>query len=232
MKNNSNKGLIKRIRANRKVRKTLSISTGIVTVLVILWSIDLFMTPPNYRIVEPPADDQPSMYLTNYILPELNNKSQYGEPFEIVFSQQGINDVLMRHIDVNSMKEAGMSDLSVSFEEGRILFVSKTTVRGFTFYPTIVLKPRTDEHGKFFLELTRMQLGNSKVPFADKIIKEKILESFENLTEDSKDSDFVKALFNESQAKPVFSVNRNKVSVEGITVEKGRLTAYFMPQSD
>lgn len=232
MENYFNYEVIKRTLANRKVRKTINISAGLITVLFLLWCIGLFKTPKYYRTVQLPTDGQPSMYLTNHILPELHNKSQYGRPFEVVFSEQGINDILARHIDADSLQKAGISDLSVSFEEDRILFVSKTTSGGFTFYPTIVLEPRTDKNGRFSLEVSKVQMGNSRVPLADKIIERKILESFDEALKGSKNPDFVKALFGDSMAKPVFSVNRNKVSIEGITVRKNEVTAHFVPQEN
>ncbi len=197
-----------------------------------LWCIGLFRTPAHYKVVELPADEQPSMYLTNYILPEFHNKSQYGRPFEVVFSEQGINDVIARHIDVNSLQKAGMSDVSVSFEEDRILFVSKMAHYGLDFYPTIVLEPSIDGNGQFFLEVSKVQAGNSRIPFADKIVEKKIIESFDSLLAGSKDSNFVRALFNNSKAKPVFSINRKKVSIEGITVKENELSARFVPQAD
>src|SRR4030042_2285971 len=121
MKNYFNYEVIKRALANRKVRKTINISAGLIAVLFLLWFIGLFRTPKHYRVVKLSTDGQPSMYLTNHILPELHNKSQYGRPFEVVFSEQGINDVITRHIDADSLQEAGMSGLSISFEEGKIL---------------------------------------------------------------------------------------------------------------
>jgi uncharacterized protein YpmS len=232
MENYFNYEVIKRALANRKVRKAVNILVGLIAFLLLLWCIDIFTVPSHYRFVAPAADGQPSMYLTNHILPELHNKSQYGRPFEVVFSEQGINDVIARHIDVNSLQKAGMSDLSVSFEKDRILFVSKTTSHGFNFYPTIVLEPRTDEDGRFFLEVSKVQAGNSRIPFTSEIMKKKILESFDNLLKDSKHPGFVRALFNSGKAKPVFSVNRNRVSIEGITVKKNELTVRFMPQEN
>jgi hypothetical protein len=230
MENYFNYEAIKRALANRKVRKAVNILVGLTAFLLLLWCIDIFTVPGHYRVVVPPADGQPSQYLTNYILPELHNKSQYGRPFEVVFSEQGINDVIARHIDINSLQKAGMSDLSVSFKKDRILFVSKTTSHGFNFYPTIVLEPRTDKNGRFFLEVSKVQAGNSRIPFTSEIMKKKILESFDNLVEGSEDSNFVRALFDDDKAKPAFSINRNRVSVEGITVKNNELTVRFTPQ--
>jgi len=232
MKNYFNYEVIKRTLARRKVRKTINILVGLIVFLLLLWCIEFFRAPAYYRAVELPADGQPSQYLTNYILPQLHNKSQYGRPFEIVFSEQGINDVIARHIDVNSLQKAGMSDLSVTFKEDKILFVSKMAYRGFDFYTTIVLKPSVDEDGRFFLEVSKVQAGKSRVPFASEIVKKKILKSFDNLLEDSKNSSFIRALFNDSKAMPVFSINRKKVSIEGITVKENELSARFVPQED
>jgi hypothetical protein len=156
MKNYFNYEEVKQSIKTPQGRNTVILLVVLIILMCAYWFAGLFSTPGNYRAVKPITDGQVSQYLTNYILPELNNKSQYGQPFEMVFSEQGINDIIARQVDFNSLQRSGLSDLSVAFKRNRILLTGRTVYRGFNFIVTIVLKPYVNREGYLYFGASKV----------------------------------------------------------------------------
>jgi hypothetical protein len=225
MKNYFDYGAIKRNLKDPKVR----IVFVFLTVLLVLWIFGLFRTPSYYRPVIPISDSNMSQYLTNYILPELNNKSQYGRPFNLVISQEGINDIIARFIDADSLRQANLSGISIAFRKDRILLTGKAAYYGVDFFITLVLKPYIDRAG-FLILKESVETGTSPVPYAGETAKKKILEKLAGFLNNINVDDFNKASFDNRRIEPIFSINHQRQRIEKITVEDGKLTIYFLPQ--
>jgi hypothetical protein len=210
-------------------------NAGILTIVLIIficlyWFAGLFSTPGNYRPVKPITDGLVSQYLTNYILPELNNKSQYGQPFDMVFSEQGINDIVARQVDFNSLQRSGLSDLSVTFKRNRILLTGKTVYSGFNFIVTIVLKPYINNEGFLYFGASKVQVGESRIPFVAEAVKRKILYRLADPSNDSNTADFTGMLFNSGKMEPVFSLNKQKLRIKKVTIQDKQLIIQFQPE--
>lgn len=220
---------IKRLLENHKVRKTIALIIGLA---VILWFVGLFRTPAHYRIIRPPDDAYASRYLTNYILPQLLNKSQYNQPFDLVISETGINDIIVRHIDANSLRQLNLSNLSVAFTKGRVLLTGKTVYCGLDFIITIVLKPYINREGYFFLKVPKIQAGRSRIPFAVSAAKARILQELAGFLNNLDIADSTQALFNSRRIEPVFSINHRKLRIDKISIQNKELLIHFLPQQD
>jgi len=232
MKNYFDFEIIKRGLKNPRVKSAIVLSAGLVILLFVFWFVGLFRTPPYYRPVKFIADGNMSQYLTNYILPELNNKSQYGQPFDLVISEAGINDIIVRHIDADSLRQANLSDLSVAFRGGRILLTGKTVYYGIDFVVTIVLKPYIDKEGYFLLKESQIEAGRSRIPFAGEAVKRKVLEGLVRFINNLDIGDFNEASLNNRRIEPVFSLNHRRHRIEKITVGDKELIIHFLPQQD
>ena len=232
MKNYFNYERIKQSLKNPKVKSAIVLSAGLIILLFVFWFAGLFRTPRHYRPVKFIADGNMSQYLTNYILPELHNKSQYDQPFDLVISETGINDIIVRHIDANSLRQSNLSDLSVAFKKGRILLTGKTVYCGFDFMVTLILKPCIDKKGYFFLKVSKIQAGRSRIPFVAEAVKGKILEGLAGFLNDLNIADSTAALFNSRRIEPVFSLNHRKLRIDKITVQDRKLIIHFLPQQE
>jgi hypothetical protein len=213
-----------------EVRNACILAVVIIIFMCAYWFAGLFSSPSNYKPVKPITDGQVSQYLTNFILPELNNKSQYGQPFDMVFSEEGINDIIARQVDFNSLQRSGLSDLSVTFKRNRILLTGRTVYRGYNFIVTIVLKPYVNREGYLYFGASKVQVGESRIPFAAEVIKRKILYSLAAPSNDSNTADFTGMLFNSGKMEPVFSFNHRKLRIKKFTVQNKQLTIQFQPE--
>ncbi len=230
MENYFNYEKIKRGLKNLKDRRNIPLLVWLIIFLVLFWLIGLFSIPGHYKIIKPGSDGQVSQYLTNHILPELYNKSQYNQPFDLVVSEDGINDIIARQIDSNSLQRSGFSNLSVTFKRGRILLTGRTVYHGFSFVVTIVLKPYINKEGYFCPKVSKVQAGTSRIPFVAETMKRRVLYRLAGLSKDSGTADFVGMLFNSGKIEPVFSFNHRKLRIEKITVQNKQLTIQFLPE--
>ena len=219
---------IKQNLKNPKVKSAIILSAGLAALLFVLWFVGLFRTPRYYRAVKPVTGEQVSQYLTNHILPELHNKSQYDQPFDLVLSEQGINDIIARHVDSNSLLQSGLSDISVVFKKGRILLIGKTVYYGFDFIVTLVLKPGIDKKGQFFLCVSEVQAGSSRIPFIGEAVKRRILRELTDFL-NKNIADSTEALLNNHRIEPVFSLNHRRLRVDKITIQDKELMIHFLP---
>jgi len=223
---------VKQVLKNPKARTIITLSEWLLIFLFLFWLIGLFSIPKHYREVKPVSDGQVSQYLTNHILPDMHNKSQYDQPFDIVFSEQGINDILIRHIDANSLKESNLSNVSVTFERNKILLTGRIVYHGFNFIVTIVLKPYINKEGYFLPGISKVRVGKSRIPFAAKAVKRKVLYGLAGFFKDPDTANFAGVLFSSDRIEPVFPFNHRKLRVEKITILDKEMVISFLPQQD
>ena len=114
-------------RKKRKFRKLYWLLIGLAVVIGVI--VLLLYKPSRYNPAAPiPAGEgreQVSPYLTHELLTQLYNGTQRQEPFDLVVTQEGINDIVRR------FKWPVESD-GVSFLAPEVLFVKdrKKTTRG------------------------------------------------------------------------------------------------------
>jgi hypothetical protein len=193
---------------------------------LIHWFIGLFRTPAHFRTVEIIESNQISLYLSNVILPELYNKSQSGKPFETIFTEEGVNEIISRHIDAKSLKKWDFSDISVTFLTGKILLAGKAKYHGRDFILTAVFKPIISEKG-FNAGLTQIQAGTSRLPFAKHFIRDKILYKLAGQNSDV--VQYAGVLFSDNKIPPEFTVEHRNIKVQEIIADNHKLTIRFLP---
>ncbi|MCE5340973.1 MAG: hypothetical protein LLF92_07585 [Planctomycetaceae bacterium] len=204
----------------------LLVLTGILLLFLIHWFVGLFRVPAYFRTVEIIESNQISLYLSNVILPELYNKSQTGKPFEVIFTEEGINEIISRHIDAKSLKKWDFSDISVTFSTGKILLTGKTKYRGHDFIVTAVFKPAICEKG-FNAGLTQIRAGTSSLPFASHFIRDKILYKLAGQNSDV--VQYAGVLFSDNKIPPEFTFEHRNIKVQEIIIDNHKLTIRFLP---
>ncbi len=195
----------------------------------VVWLAGIFKRPAHFRTVQIIDDNEISQYLTNEILPEFYNKSQSGSEFEMTFSQEGINDILARHIKELRINPDVFSDISITFKKGRILLAALTSWHSYKFIVTAVFKPSVNEEG-LTAGLSKIQTGTSTVPFAKEIIRRRVLYE---LARSSRESDLVHyagIVLNDKLMPREFSFNHRDFRIKNIEVEDGKLIIGFVPK--
>ncbi|MEN6385010.1 MAG: hypothetical protein ABFD79_07400 [Phycisphaerales bacterium] len=193
------------------------------------WIWGLFRTPCCFKPIEIIDSNEISQYLSNVILPQFYNKSQIPEPFEVVFTQEGIIDIVSRHIKTDDMKKWGLSDISITFLSGRILLTGKTKYKGRDFFVTAVFKPDANEKG-MKAGLSKIKVGTRRIPFGVKLLRNRILYEIAGKSRGDDIVHYAGVLLNDDKTPAEFSFNHRDIKIKNISVEEQQIRITFLPE--
>ena len=186
--------------------------------------IDSFDHDPN----------QVSPYLTHELSPQFYNGAQRGEPFELVITQEGINEIVAGWGWPRVSQGAMLYAPAVLFVPNSVVLMGTVSIKGIEFIVTIVLAPEINEDGLANLRITEVKVGAMNItPLAKLIAKKMYAKRIDTVHVDTKaiETKIAASLLNGESFEPVFKVEKQKVRIEKITVEKEKLTARLVPAS-
>ncbi|MGB2863688.1 MAG: hypothetical protein WBC05_10225 [Sedimentisphaerales bacterium] len=177
---------------------------------------------------------QVSPYLTHELSPQLYNNSQRGEPFDLVVTQDGINEIVAGLGWPKFSEGIMLYAPAVLFVPGSVVLMITANIKDVELIITIELEPKIDEQKLLNLHVVKVKVGAVNItPLARMMGKKMYTERLAMLPVDTEalQTKIVASLLNEEAFEPVFSIEDNKVRVEKITVYKEKLTARLVPAS-
>ena len=177
---------------------------------------------------------QVSPYLTHELSPQVYNNSQRGEPFDLVVTQDGVNEIVAGLGWPKFSEGVMLYAPSVLFVPGSAVLMITAKIKGVELIITIELEPMIDERNLLNLHVAKVKVGAVNItPLARMMGKKMYTERLAVLPVDTEalQTKIVASLLNEEAFKPVFRVEDNKVRVEKITIHKEKLTARLVPAS-
>jgi len=177
---------------------------------------------------------QVSPYLTHELSPQVYNNSQRGEPFDLVVTQSGVNEIVAGLGWPKFSEGIMLYAPAVLFVPGSIVLMITANVKGVELIITIELEPKIDEKKMLNLNVVKVKVGAVNItPLARMMGKKMYTERLATLPVDTEalQTKIVASLLNEEAFEPVFSVEDNKVRIEKITVYQEKLTARLVPAS-
>ena len=186
--------------------------------------IDSFDHDPN----------QVSPYLTHELSPQFYNGAQRGEPFELVITQEGINEIVAGWGWPRVSQGAMLYAPAVLFVPNSVVLMGTVSIKGIEFIVTIGLAPKINEDGLADLRITEVKVGAMDItPLVKLIAKKMYAKRIDSVHVDTKaiETKIAASLLNGESFEPVFKVEKQKVRIEKITVEKEKLTARLVPAS-
>ena len=177
---------------------------------------------------------QVSPYLTHELSPQVYNNSQRGEPFDLVVTQSGVNEIVAGMGWPKYSEGVMLYAPAVLFIPGSVVMMITANIKGVELIITIELEPKIDERKMLNLHVVKVKVGAVNItPLARMMGKKMYAERLAMLPVDTEalQTKIVASLLNEEAFEPVFSVEDNKVRVEKITIYKEKLTARLVPAS-
>jgi len=177
---------------------------------------------------------QVSPYLTHELSPQVYNNSQRGEPFDLVVTQSGVNEIVAGMGWPKYSEGVMLYAPAVLFVPGSVVLMGTANIKGLEVIITIELEPKIDERKMLNLHVVKVKVGAVNItPLARMMGKKMYAERLAMLPVDTEalQTKIVASLLNEEAFEPVFSVEDNKVRVEKITIYKEKLTARLVPAS-
>lgn len=219
----------KKARRNKLIRWLL-IDIAVAAIVFAL----LLYRPGRYK----PSDSgnfkrgEVSPYLTNELSPAIYNGTQRVEPFDVIITQEGLNDIIARGNWPMESEGILLYAPAALFVPGRLVLMGTADAKGVEFVVTIELEPKIDEEGLLNLQVAKMKVGAMNItPLAKIMAKKMYSQKVAALGVDTKalQTKILASLLNDEPFEPVFSIDEKKVRIEKITIEKEKLLAHLVP---
>jgi len=179
---------------------------------------------------------QVSTYLTHELSPQLYNGAQLGEPFDLVVTQNGTNEIVAGWGWPKISEDVMLYAPAVLFMPGSVVLMGTANIKGVELVVTIVLEPKIDEKGLLNLQVEKIKIGAMNItPLAKMMAKKMYAEQLAampvEIDTESWQAKIAAALLDDKPFEPVFKVEDRKVRIEEIIVREGKLTARMVPAS-
>lgn len=218
----------------KKIRLLLIVLAGVLAVVIVFFAL-LLHRPAYYKPQNYAHNREISLYLTNELLPEFYNGVQLREPFDLVVTQRGANDIVARFEWPQEFGSVKTSAPMVFFAPGSVVVMATVVMDGAELVVTIVAEPAIDAEGLLNLHVASVQFGAVDVtPFARVLARGICQQRFAEIGigEDDIQTQIAASLLDDKPFKPVFKIEGKKVRVEKITIEQKKLTIRFAPVFD
>ena len=213
----------------------LSIILVVILAVVIAFFALLLHRPAYYKPLHFTGSREVSLYLTHEFLPELYNGAQLQEPFDLVVTQSGINDIVARFEWPKEFGSTRFSAPMVFFAPGSIVLMGVVSLEGAEFVGTVVAEPALDAEGLLNLQVVSVKIGAVDITPLAGVLARRIRQQQFAATNVAAEDFWARAtasLLDGEPFKPVFKIEDKKVRVEKITVERKKLTIRFVPVFD
>ena len=226
-----------------KIRKKARFKKLVIWLLVdlavaaIIFALLLYR-PGRYK----PADSssgnftrgQVSPYLTNELSPAIYNGTQRVEPFDVVITQSGLNDMIARGNWPMESEGVLLYAPAALFVPDTVVLMGTADIKGVEFIITIELEPKIDEQGLLNLQIGKVKVGAMNItPLAKMMAKKMYTQRLAAMPIDAEalQTKIAASLLNDEPFEPVFSIDDKKVRIEKITVDKEKLLLRLVPAS-
>jgi len=200
----------------------------------------LLYTPGRYNPIEFESGSykrgEVSSYLTHKLGPAFHNGVQYRKPFELLVTQNGINDIIARADWPMESEGILLYKPAALFVPGIIVLMGTADAKGVEFIVTVELEPKIDEQGLMNLHVAKVKVGAMNLTpiakmLAKKMYAERLADIPEGINTETIQAKIVASLLNNQPFETVFSIDKKKVRIEKITIEEEKLRLRLVPAS-
>lgn len=212
----------------------LAVLAAVSAIAIVIFAL-LLHRPSSYNPLDLAHSKEVSPYLTHEFLPTLYNGAQRQEPFNLVITQSGINDIVARSGWPKEFGSISFSAPMVFFAPAQIMLMGIVSLRGAEFVVTVVAEPSLDAEGLLNLQVVGVKIGAMDItPLAGLLAKRTYQQRFDAGNIDAEDlrAQIAASLLSGQPFEPVFKIEDKKVRLEKITLEPKKLTICLAPVFD
>jgi len=204
-------------------------------VLVLLAFVLVTYRPENYAPLRIADQNQISIYLSNYLMPTIYNNSQLDAPFDVVITEEGLNDIIARWRQPVKFNNITFSDPQAILTQKQIIFMATAQTRYANLVLTIRITPAIDYFGQLNIHVDSVSLGAAGVTTLAKSMGNKAFAdwlSFTGTEPNNIAAQACRSLLNDEPFEPVFKVGDKSLRICKIKLEKKKITALLLPLPD
>jgi uncharacterized protein YpmS len=224
----------KKAKFKKKVYLPLIVLVVVAAVVIVVFAL-LFHRPAYYKPLDFTHSKEVSVYLTHELLPELYNGAQRQEPFNLVVTQSGINDIVARFEWPREFENIRVSAPMVFFVPDSIVLMGTVLLNGAEFVVTVTAEPKLDAEGLLNLQVMSVKIGAVDITPLAGVLARRICQQRFAATNIGAEDFWARArdsLLNGEPFEPIFKIEDKKVRVEKITIELNKLTIRLVPVFD
>ena len=203
------------------------------SVAAIVFSLLLYK-PGRYN-PDPIDSDEVSPYLTQ-LSSEIYNKSQFGRPFDIVITQEALNDIINRAGWPIESEGVLLYAPAAIINPEAVVLMGTADFQGVEFIITIELNAIINEDGLMKTDVSKVKVGAVNITPLAKITAKKMyaqkLEEIGDYDVYTWQSRIIASLLNGDTIEPVFEIEKNGVKaikIKKLIIEQGKLTVNLAP---
>jgi len=204
-------------------------------VLVLLAFVLVTHKPGNYAPLRIADQNQISIYLSHYLVPTIYNNSQLDAPFEVVITEEGLNDIIARWRQPVKFNNITFSDPQAILTQRQIILMATARTRYANPVFTIRITPAINYFGQLNIHVDSVSLGAAGITTLTKSTANKAFTDWLAFT-GTEPNDIVaqvcRSLLNDEPFDPVFKVGDKSLRISKIKLEKKKITALLLPLSD
>ncbi len=203
-------------------------------IFLIAAAVVMFMrTPARYKPAQPENSEKVSPYLTHYLAPDIYNKVQLDDPFKLIVTEEGLNDIIARNIWPQKVSGVSFYGPAVAFDNGTIYLMGKVNYGRLPVVMTIIAAPRLGASGKLQLNIDTVMAGIVDItPFAKTLAERVLADQIKYAGEDSWLAELSDALIKNTPIEPVFEVSAHKkhLRLTAVKIQENMLTLTLKPE--
>jgi len=204
-------------------------------VLVLLAFVLVTHRPKNYAPLRIADQNQISVYLSHYLMPTIYNNSQLDAPFEVVITEEGLNDIIARWRQPVKFNNITFSDPQAILTQKQIILMVTAKTRFTNPVLTIRMTPAINLFGQLNIHVDSVSLGAAGITTLTKSMGNKAFTdwlAFTGTEPNNIAAQVCRSLLNDEPFEPVFKVGDKSLRICKIKLEKKKITALLLPLSD
>ncbi|HEY5503638.1 MAG TPA: hypothetical protein VIK28_00660, partial [Sedimentisphaerales bacterium] len=200
-------------------------------VLVLLAFVLVTHRPKNYAPLRIADQNQISVYLSHYLMPTIYNNSQLDAPFEVVITEEGLNDIIARWRQPVKFNNITFSDPQAILTQKQIILMVTAKTRFTNPVLTIRMTPAINLFGQLNIHVDSVSLGAAGITTLTKSMGNKAFTdwlAFTGTEPNNIAAQVCRSLLNDEPFEPVFKVGDKSLRICKIKLEKKKITALLL----
>jgi hypothetical protein len=220
---------------SRKKRKFSVV--WLVPALVVLTAVAVAMillgySPGVYQPYVRPGSGEVSPYLTHTMGPGFFTGMQGDKPFEMVFQQWGVNEMLALSTESMQFGEFTVSSPNVVLHPGSLVLMATVQIKTISSVLSITARPMMDKDGLLNLNIQSATLGAVPVLGLVRRIGQQAAQEYLAGTEEQEFAGIVNSVLNNEPFEPSMSVSQYNMRLKALTLEEGKVRLLIEPVKD
>jgi uncharacterized protein YpmS len=207
-----------------------------IPLVVLVFTFFLLMhKPADYAPLRITDQNQISLYLTHNILPAIYNNSQLDNPFEIVITEEGLNDIIARWPQSLNYDNITISNPQVILTQNQVILMATAQTEFASPVLTIRISPAINSVGQLNIHIDEISLGAAGITALAKSLGNKALADWLIFTGTEPNDIAIltcRSLLYDEPFEPVFKIGEKSIRLCKIKLEKKKITALLQPLPD